>query len=72
MPRSGPVLRLFLLTGPPDALEHLRSSCAGMRSTPLGLEVALEDRAPEEILALLLRHGITARATRIVDCPRSG
>lgn len=72
MPCSGPVLRLFLLEGSPAGFERLRASVAGLRPTPLGLEIPLEDRAPEEILALLLRHGITARATRIVDRPRSG
>ena len=72
MPQSRPVLRLFLLEGPRGALECLRAGLADLRPTPLGLEIPLDDRAPEEILALLLRHGITARATRIVDRPRSG
>ena len=72
MPASRPVLRLFLLDGPRAGLERLRTSLADLTPTPLGLEIPLDDRAPEEILALLLRHGITARATRIVDRPRSG
>ena len=72
MPASRPVLRLFLLDGPRGGLERLRASFADMRPTPLGLEIPLDDRGPEEILALLLRHGITARATCIVDRPRSG
>jgi hypothetical protein len=72
MPLSRPVLRLFLLTGPRGGLERLRASLADVRATPLGLEIPLDDRGPEEILALLLRYGITARATRIVDRPRSG
>jgi hypothetical protein len=72
MPASQPVLRLFLLDGPPAGLARLLASTAGLTPTPLGLEVPLGDRAPEEILALLLRHGITARATRIVDRPGSG
>jgi hypothetical protein len=66
------VLRLFLLTGPRGGLECLLARFTDMKPTPLGLEIPLDDRAPEEILALLLRHGITARATRIVDRPRSG
>jgi hypothetical protein len=48
------------------------ATSADLVRTPLGLEIPLGDRAPEEILALLLRHGITARATRIVDLPPSG
>ena len=72
MPRSGPVLRLFLLDGPRAGFEELRASLAGLTPTPLGLEIPLDDRAPEEILALLLRHGITARATCIADRPGSG
>lgn len=72
MPLSRPVLRLFLLEGPRGGLERLLAGVADLRPTPLGLEIPLDDRAPEEILALLLRHGITARATRIVDRPRSG
>ena len=72
MPLSRPVLRLFLLAGPRGGLDRLLASFADMRPTPLGLEIPLEDRAPEEILALLLRYGITARATRIVDRPASG
>lgn len=72
MPLSRPVLRLFLLEGPRGGLERLRAGLADLRPTPLGFEIPLDDRAPEEILALLLRHGITARATRIVDRSRSG
>jgi hypothetical protein len=67
-----PVLRLFLLDGPPGALTSLLATSSELVPTPLGLEVRLDDRAPEEVLALLLRHGITARATRIVDRPPSG
>ena len=67
-----PVLRLFLLDGPPGALTRLIATSPDLVPTPLGLEVRLNDRAPEELLALLLRHGITARATRIVDRPPSG
>jgi len=72
MSRSRPVLRLFLLAGSRAGFERLRASLTDLTPTPLGLEIPLEDRAPEEILALLLRHGITARATRIVDRPCSG
>jgi len=72
MPVPSPVLRLCLLEGPRAGFERLRASVAGLRPTPLGLEIPLEDRAPEEILSLLLRHGITARATRIVDRSHSG
>ncbi len=67
-----PVLRLFLLDGPPGGLTRLLAGSSDLVRTPLGLEVSLNDRAPEEILALLLRHGITARATRIVERAPSG
>ena len=72
MQRPQQILRLFLLEGPPGGLTLLRGALPDLVRTPLGLEVRLGDRAPEEILALLLRHGITARATRIVDGPPSG
>jgi len=67
-----PVLRLYLLDGPPDGLTRILATSSDLVRTPLGLEIPLGDRAPEEILALLLRYGITARATRIVDRPPSG
>ena len=67
-----PVLRLFLLDGPPGGLARLMAAASDLIRTPLGLEIPLGDRAPEEILALLVRHGITARATRIVDRSPSG
>ena len=72
MPQPHPVLRLFLLDGPPGGLARLLATSKDLVRTPLGLEIPLGDRAPEEILSLLLRHGITARATRIVDRPPSG
>jgi len=72
MRQSHPVLRLFLLDGPPGGLARLLATSTDLVRTPLGLEISLGDRAPEEILSLLLRHGITARATRIVDRPPSG
>ena len=72
MPLSRPVLHLFLVEGPRGGLERLRAGLGELKPTPLGFEIPLDDRAPEEILALLLRHGVTARATRIVDHPRSG
>jgi len=72
MRQTHAVLRLFLLDGPPGGLTRLLAGSADLVRTPLGLEIPLGDRAPEEILSLLLRHGITARATRIVDRPPSG
>jgi hypothetical protein len=72
MQAPNPVLRLFLLDGPPGGVTRLLAASSDLVRTPLGLEIRLGDRAPEEILALLLRHGITARATRIVDRPPSG
>ena len=61
------VLRLFLLEAPSPALDHLRQLLPELVPTPLGAEIPLGDRAPEEILALCLRCGVTARATRIVQ-----
>ena len=58
--------------GPPGRISRLLASSTDLVPTPLGLEIRLGDRAPEEILALLLRHGVTARATRIVEGPPSG
>jgi len=66
------VLRLFLLDAPSPALANLCALLPGVVSTPLGLEIPLRDQAPEEILALCLRFGVTARATRIVERARSG
>ncbi|HEV8600346.1 MAG TPA: hypothetical protein VGQ69_13370 [Gemmatimonadales bacterium] len=67
-----PVLRIFLLDAPTPALAQLCAALPGLVSTPLGLEVPLCEHGPEEVLALCLRFGITARATRIVEGPRSG
>jgi len=69
---SDAALQLLLPEGPPPALIALRSLEPGLRLTPLGFEIPLHDRAPEEVLALCLRCGITARATRVVREPPSG
>lgn len=65
---SGSVLRLFLLDHP-SGIDRLRAALPPHRTIPLGLEIPLTDHEPEEILALCLQHGITARATRIVELP---
>ncbi|HLG06127.1 MAG TPA: hypothetical protein VI383_08255 [Gemmatimonadales bacterium] len=70
MDPTAQVLRLFLLDRPPEGLARLRAALPEHTSTPLGLEIPLGDRAPEEILALCLSCGVTASATRIVE--RSG
>lgn len=67
-----PVLRLFLLEAPSAAVAGLRLLLPELVSTPLGVEIPLRNHGPEEILALCLRCGITARATCIVDRPSSG
>lgn len=72
MPASGAVLRLFLPELSPEALVRLRAALPGLLLTPLGFEIPLEDRAPEEILSLFLRYGVTARATRITPPGSSG
>ena len=66
MPGPSAVLRLFLPDVPPGAGAQLASLIPGLARTPLGLEIPLEDSAPEEILSLLVRCGVTARATTIV------
>lgn len=66
VPRPSFTLRLFLPDVAPHALYQLRALLPGLTLTPLGLDIPLTDRAPEEILAVLLRCGVTARATRIV------
>lgn len=67
-----PVLRIFLLEAPTPALAQLSAALPELVCTPLGLEVPLGEVGPEEVLALCLRFGITARATRIVEGARSG
>jgi len=59
------VLRLFLPEITPAALDCLRATLPGILITPLGLEIPLDDHAPEEILSLFLQYGVTARATCI-------
>lgn len=67
-----PVLRLFLLDATPAGLARLAAGFPGLVCTPLGVEIPLGDSAPEEVLSLCLRCGITARATRIIDRRPSG
>ena len=66
VPASQPVLKLFLLE-PSGAVAALRTLLPALVPIPLGLEIPLGDYRPEEILALCLRCGVTARATRIVE-----
>lgn len=66
MSGSRTVLRLFLPDVPPGAGARLQSQIPGLVLTPLGFEIPLVDSAPEEILSLMIRYGVTARATRIV------
>lgn len=72
MPDLEPVLRLFLPEVTPAGLVRLEASLPGLLHTPLGLEIPLQGRAPEEILSLFLRCGVTARATRITVRAPSG
>jgi hypothetical protein len=67
MPAAEPVLRLFLLEAPGTALAALQAALPGLITTPLGVEIPLREHGPEEILALCLRFGVTAGATRIVE-----
>lgn len=69
---SRAVLRLFLPEAPPGGLTRLSALLPGATRTPLGFEIPLDDHLPEEILALCLSCGITARATRILEPRRSG
>ena len=66
------VLRIFLPDAPPGGLARLLAGVADGRLTPIGIEIPLAGQAPEEILSLCLRFGVTARATRIVTKPSSG
>jgi len=61
------VLRVFLLDAGAPGLPGLLAALPAHVATPLGIEIPLEDHEPEEILSLCLRHGVTARATRIVE-----
>jgi hypothetical protein len=72
MPDANPVLRLFLPVASPPALVRLRSLIPGLVTTPIGLEIPLQDLSAEEVLSILLRCGVTARATRILPGARSG
>jgi hypothetical protein len=67
-----PVLHLFLMDATAAGLARLEAGFPGLVRTPLGVEIPLGDSAPEEVLSLCLRCGITARATRIIDRPPSG
>ena len=62
-----PVLQVFLLDRRSRRLDRLRTELPPHRITPLGLEIELGEFEPEEILAVFLRHGVTARATRLVS-----
>jgi hypothetical protein len=66
------VLRLFLPELRSGALAGLQRSLPGIVLTPLGLEIPLDNHAPEEILSLILKHGVTARASRITVRALSG
>lgn len=72
MSDSAPVLRLFLPELTSASLARLRQSVPGLVLTPLGLEIPLDNCAPEELLSLFLRYGVTARATRITMRAPSG
>ena len=61
------MLRLFLLDAPGTALAALQAALPDLVTTPLGVEIPLGERGPEEVLALCLRFGVTAGATRIVE-----
>ncbi len=65
MPATVNVLCLFLLDHP-SGIDRLRAALPPHVATPLGLEIPLQGHEPEEILALCLQHGVTARATRII------
>jgi hypothetical protein len=67
-----PVLRLFLPEVTAASLGRLRLALPDLVLTPLGLEIPLDNHAPEELLSLFLRHGVSARATRITLCRASG
>ena len=66
------LLRIFLPDGPPGSLALLCTRFPGTTLSLLGVEIPLTDCGPEEVLALCLRHGVTARATRIVTNKRPG
>ena len=72
MPDADAVLRLFLPDITRGGLAQLEALLPGLVLTPLGLEIPLRDLAPEEIFALILRYGVTARATRITVRAPSG
>jgi hypothetical protein len=69
---SAAFLHLFLPELTSASLARLRQALPDLVLTPLGLEIPLDNRAPEELLSLFLRYGVTARATRITVRTPSG
>ena len=69
---SSPVLRLVLpsLSGP--AFGRLLQELPGAVRGPGILDLPLAEHGPEELLALCLRFGVTARGSRIVGGGRPG
>jgi hypothetical protein len=67
-----PVLRLLLPRASRPAIARLGRELAGAVRAPGRLDIPLGDRAPEEILAVCLRCGVTARGSRIVGRSPSG
>ena len=69
---SVPVLRLFSprLSGP--AFHRLRRELPEAVRGPGRLDLPLAEHGPEELIALCLRFGVTARGSRIVPAGGSG
>ena len=67
-----PVLRLLEPRLSDPAFHRLHREVPGASRTRGALDLPLADHGPEELLALCLRFGVTARGTRIVGGGRSG
>jgi hypothetical protein len=67
-----PLLRLELSPADPVAIARVLAAWPCLRAT-LALELPLDEAAPEEILSLCLRAGVTVARSRVVrPMARSG
>jgi len=69
---SVPVLRLVAPRLSDPAFGRLRLELPGAVRAPGRLDLPLAEHGPEELIALCLRFGVTARGSRVVPAGRSG
>lgn len=69
---SVPVLRLFRPRLSDLAFLRIQRELPGSIHLPGALDLPLEEHGPEELIALCLRLGVTARGSRVVSGDGSG